>query len=602
MMDENNRNFLLALVLSVVVIFAWQAFFIPKDVQKPRPQQTAEQSQQTPASQPGAVPQPSVDNAPAAPGSAASSVPTTKTREAAIANSARVRIDTPSLDGSIALKGARIDDLTLKLFKETVKPNSESVTLLSPSGSPHPYYSEQGWTAAPNSGVKVPNSSTVWTAEGQGTLTPEHPVTLTYDNGGGLTFRRTVAVDSDYMFTITQEVENKSGKQVTLYPYSLISRHGQPQTANFYILHEGLIGFLGDEGLKEIKYKQAIEDGTKTFKGMSGWVGITDKYWATAVIPDQKAAYDAHFKSWNANERQDFQSDFLLGPVKVDAGAKQSVTSRLFAGAKQTHLLDNYEEKLGINRLELLIDWGWFHFITKPLFFALDFFYRQIGNFGIAILIVTVLVKLAFFPLANKSYESMSKMKKLQPEMVRIRERYADDRVKQQQAMMELYKKEKVNPMSGCLPIVIQIPVFFALYKSLYITIEARQAPFFGWIHDLSVPDPTTVFNLFGLLPWTPPHFLMLGVWPIIMGISMFVQMKLNPAPADPVQQKIFTYMPILFTFLLASFPAGLVIYWTWNNTLSIIQQSVIMRRQGVNVNLLENLGFSRKSASARKT
>jgi YidC/Oxa1 family membrane protein insertase len=288
--------------------------------------------------------------------------------------------------------------------------------------------------------------------------------------------------------------------------------------------------------------------------------------------------------------------------VTVEPGAKQAVTSRLFAGAKQTNLIDGYEERLGIHKFELMIDWGWFHFITKPLFFALDFFYRLLGNFGVAILLVTVLIKLAFFPLANKSYESMSKMKKLQPEVERMRERYKDDRVKQQQAMMEMYRKEKINPMSGCLPILIQIPVFFALYKVLYITIEARHAPFFGWIQDLSAPDPTTIFNLFGLIPWDPPQFLMLGVWPLIMGITMFVQMKLNPAPADPVQQKIFTWMPVLFTFMLASFPAGLVIYWAWNNSLSILQQWFIMRRQGVEVNLLENMGLRKSAGSTGKS
>lgn len=617
MMDENNRNFLLALVLSVLVIFTWQILFVPREDQQGRQPQTAEQSQQqTPSSQPGTLtqpaqtpagqaaktPQPSAGapavSTPAAPGA----MPSIKSREAILQDTPRVPIETPSLQGSISLKGARIDDLTLKRFRVSVKPNSEKVTLLSPSGSPAPYYAEYGWSVTPNAGIKVPNSDTIWTMETQGALSSEHPVTLAYDNGEGLIFRRTIAIDPDYMFTVTQEIENKSGKQVTLYPYALISRHGQPKTSGFYILHEGLIGVMGDEGLHEIKYKDALEAGTTTFKATSGWIGFTDKYWATALVPNQKASYEAHFRGWNVNNREDFQTDILFGPVTVEPGAKQSVSSMLFAGAKQTQLLDDYEEKLGINKFELMIDWGWFHFITKPLFYALDFFNRHIGNFGVAILIVTVLIKLAFFPLANKSYESMSKMKKLQPEMMRIRDRYKDDKVRQQQAMMEMYKKEKVNPMSGCLPIVIQIPVFFALYKVLYITIEARHAPFFGWIQDLSAPDPTTIFNLFGLIPWTPPQFLMLGIWPILMGISMFIQMKLNPAPADPMQQKIFTWMPVVFTFLLATFPAGLVIYWTWNNSLSILQQWVIMRRQGVEVNLLENLGLRKSAGSTGKS
>ena len=609
MMDENNRNFLLALVLSVLVIFTWQALFVPREDPQLAEQQKAQQTQQaqTPGGQqPSVTPQPSAGGAPAAPGSAAPAIPpgapVVKPRDAVLTEAPRIPIDTPSLQGSIALKGGRIDDLTLKHFKETVKRDSERVTLLSPSGSQRPYYAEYGWSVAANAGVTVPGAETVWTADTQGPLTPDTPITLSYDNGEGLIFRRTISVDPDYMFTVTQKVENNTNDQVTLYPYALIARHGQPQTSGMFILHEGLIGVMGEEGLQEIDYSDAAEAGTTTFKAKSGWIGITDKYWATTIIPDQQASYEAHFRSWTTNNRSDFQTDFLLGPVSVDPGATQSVSSLLFAGAKQTNLIDGYEEKLGISKFELLIDWGWFHFITKPLFYALDFFNKHVGNFGVAILIVTVLIKLAFFPLANKSYESMSKMKKLQPEMMRLRDRYKEDRVRQQQAMMELYKKEKVNPMSGCLPILIQIPVFFALYKVLYVTIEARHAPFFGWVQDLSAPDPTSIFNLFGLIPWAPPEFLLVGIWPILMGITMYIQMKLNPAPADPIQQQIFTWMPLLFTFLLATFPAGLVIYWTWNNALSILQQWVIMRRQGVEVNLLENMGWRKSAGTTGKS
>jgi YidC/Oxa1 family membrane protein insertase len=397
------------------------------------------------------------------------------------------------------------------------------------------------------------------------------------------------------MFTITQEVENRSGKPIVLHPYALISRHGQPHVEGLYILHEGLIGVMGEEGLKEITYKDAIEKKEIKFQNTSGWLGFTDKYWASALIPNQTSPYTARFKADPVNSATFFQTDYMLGPVTVAPGEKQAVSSMLFAGAKQVNVIDAYETKYSIKLFERMIDWGWFYFITKPLFHALDFFYRHVGNFGLSILIVTVLVKLAFFPLANKSYESMSKMKKLQPEMKRLQERYKDDRMKQQQELMALYKKEKINPMSGCLPIVIQIPVFFALYKVLYVSIEMRHAPFFGWIQDLSAPDPTTIFNLFGLIPWDPPALLMLGVWPIIMGITMFLQMKLNPAPPDPAQ--IFTWMPVMFTFLLASFPAGLVIYWSWNNILSMLQQWFIMKRQGVEVNLLENIGITRKGA-----
>ncbi len=583
MMDENNRNFLLALVLSVIVLFGWQAFFAPKQVPPPPPQ-TAQEMPAAPV-QPGA-PQPvgaqqPASPSPGAPGASASApAPVAQTREAVLAASPRVAIDTPSLRGSIALKGARIDDLVLKEFTVTVKPGSENVTLLSPLGSPDAYYTEQGWTAAVSEGVKVPSPDTEWTAETQTPLTPATPVKLVWNNGDGIIFHRTIAVDQDYMFTVTQEVENKSAKPVTLFPYALISRHGRPKTAGLYILHEGLIGVLGDQGLHEIKYTTAADADydsvsrsniTQFADVKSGWLGITDKYWATALIPPQNATYTGDFKVFNAKQPgEQFQTDFLLSPITVAPGAKQSVSSMFFAGAKQVNLIDAYRDKYNIKLFDRMIDWGWFWFFTKPLFHAIDFFYHLIGNFGVAILIVTVLVKLLFFPLANKSYELMSKMKKLQPEIKRLQERYKDDKMKQQQGLMELYKKEKVNPMAGCLPIVIQIPVFFALYKCLYVSIEMRHAPFFGWIQDLSSPDPTTIFNLFGLIPWMPPHFLMIGVWPLIMGVTMFLQMKLNPTPPDPVQQQIFTWMPVLFTFMLASFPAGLVIYWTWNNTLSI--------------------------------
>jgi YidC/Oxa1 family membrane protein insertase len=604
-MEENNRNFLLAMALSIMVLFTWQAFFVKPEAERAQ-QEAVQQAQNNPAQQqpamPGAPPQPGVAQAPSGTPAAPAVAPGLN-RDAVIAASPRIGIDTPSLKGSIALKGARIDDLVLKEFRVSVKPGSQNVILFSPSGSPEPYYVEHGWAAAPDAGVKVPTPDTVWTSEANAALAPGKPVTLTYDNGEGVIFRRTFTVDEEYMFTIGQEVENKTAKPITLHPYALISRHGKPHVEGLYILHEGLIGVLGDEGLEEITYSDALEKKNYTFKAQSGWMGFTDKYWAGVLIPDQSTPYEAHFTASKVNNREFFQTDYLLGPVTAQPGAKQTVSSMVFAGAKQVNVIDAYETKHGIKLFERMIDWGWFYFITKPLFHALDFFYRLVGNFGVAILIVTVLVKLLFFPLANKSYESMSKMKKLQPEMKRLQERYKDDKMKQQQELMALYKKEKINPMSGCLPILIQIPVFFALYKVLYVTIEMRHAPFFGWIQDLSAPDPTTIFNLFGLIPWDPPQMLMLGVWPIIMGITMFLQMKLNPTPPDPVQAQIFTWMPVLFTFLLASFPAGLVIYWSWNNILSMLQQYFIMRRQGVEINLLENIGIVRKGAgTAGKT
>jgi YidC/Oxa1 family membrane protein insertase len=348
-----------------------------------------------------------------------------------------------------------------------------------------------------------------------------------------------------------------------------------------------------------VSYTKAAE-GPQTWRSTGGWLGITDKYWAATLIPDQSAPIQSRFSSGQTGPLKTYQTDYLSDAVQIAPGAKTEVTGRLFAGAKEVQVVDSYETKHGISRFELLIDWGWFYFITKPLFYALDFFYKQVGNFGIAILVVTVLIKIIFFPLANKSYASLAKMKAAQPQMLAIKERYADDKMKLQQAMLELYRKEKINPLAGCWPVLIQIPVFFALYKVLFVTIEMRHAPFYGWIHDLAAPDPTTIFNLFGLIPWAPPAFLMLGAWPLIMGVTMWVQMKLNPPATDPTQRIIFAWMPVLFTFMLASFPAGLVIYWTWNNALSIAQQAYIMRRNGVKVELWDNLksSFSNKKAA----
>jgi YidC/Oxa1 family membrane protein insertase len=443
----------------------------------------------------------------------------------------------------------------------------------------------------------VPGNDTEWKVEKGGPLTPDAPVTLVWDNGQGLTFRRMIAVDRDYMFKITDSVENKTGQEVTLYPYALISRHGLPKTLGYYILHEGPIGVLGEEGLKELHYADLLkEGGTKAYKDTSGWIGITDKYWATALIPEQATPYQAKF-SGTKGAKDLFQVDYLFNAVPIPPGGTAASTTHFFAGAKEVNLVQAYAEQLGAKRFDLLIDWGWFYFITKPLYRLLHWLTLLLGNYGLAILATTVLVKLAFFPLANKSYESMAKMKKLQPEMEKLRERYKDDRVKQQQELMALYKDQKINPMSGCLPIVLQVPVFFALYKVLFVTIDMRHAPFFGWIKDLSAPDPTSLFNLFGLLPYHVPEMLHVGVWPLIMGVTMWVQMQLNPQQPDPVQQKIFNWMPVIFTFMLASFPSGLVIYWAWNNVLSLIQQYTIMRKNNTEVHLWKNLGIDKMRA-----
>ncbi|MGE3528506.1 MAG: membrane protein insertase YidC [Methyloceanibacter sp.] len=599
-MDENNRNFILAILLSLGVLFAWQFFFLPQQPQAPETKPTAQQEQQQQQAEPG-PPQPQSGAAPGTGAPQAGAAAVALTREEALAKSPRIAIDTPSLKGSIALKGGRIDDLTLKDYRETVEPSSPQVVLLSPAGGPHAYYAESGFVGGTAGGdLGLPDGETLWTAASETPLSPDSPVTLTYDNGKGLKFTRTIAIDDKYMFTIDDKVTNSGTEAVTLYPYALISRHETPHVQGFYILHEGLIGVV-DDGLQEITYSTALESTEpEQFKSQKGWLGITDKYWATVAIPEQDKPFEAKFSGRVVDGRDIFQTDYLMGPLAIAPGETGQAQGRVFAGAKEVNVVDGYAATYAIPRFERLIDWGWFYFLTRPLFYALDYFYKLVGNFGVAILIVTVIIKLILFPLANKSYVSMSRMKKLAPEMQRIKERYGDDRMRQQQAMMDLYKKEKVNPASGCLPILVQIPIFFALYKVLFITIEMRHAPFFGWIQDLSAPDPTTIFNLFGLIPWQPPALLMIGVWPIIMGITMWVQMKLNPAPPDPVQAKIFAWMPVFFTYLLASFPAGLVIYWAWNNFLSVIQQSVIMARQGVEIPLLENLGFKPNKSKAK--
>jgi YidC/Oxa1 family membrane protein insertase len=611
----DQKNTIIAILLSVIILIAWQYFYSGPQVEKQKQaQQTAQQQQaQTEAQSqtPGTAPVPGTQATPGtapAPGAPAMR-PGTASRDSVIAGSQRIQIDTPRLRGSIALKGSRFDDIALKDYRETVDPKSPNINLLSPGGSPNPFYAEFGWVAPAGSNVKLPNADAVWTAATPGPLTHTQPVVLSWDNGEGLTFRRTIAVDANYMFTINETIENTGANAATIYGYGLISRHGTPKTEGFYILHEGLIGVLGDGKLHEISYSSIAGEPPQVLKSTGGWLGITDKYWAATLVPDQAVPMQARFASSKIGALDTYQTDYLLDATNIAPGAKVSSQARLFAGAKEVAVVDGYETQHGIKNFELLIDWGWFYFITKPMFYALDFFFRWSGNFGIAILAVTVIIKIFFFPLANKSYASMARMKAVQPQMLEIRDRFKDDKVKQQQAMMELYRQEKINPISGCLPILIQIPVFFALYKVLFVTIEMRHAPFFGWIKDLSAPDPTTIFNLFGLIPWDPSvvpvlgPFLMLGVWPLIMGVTMFVQMKMNPSPPDPTQKMIFDWMPIFFTFLLASFPAGLVIYWAWNNFLSVLQQGAIMRKHGVKIELFDNIkGMFGKSAADKKS
>ena len=583
-MNQDNKNLFLAIGLSSAVLLGWNYFYGVPQMQKQK--EAASLAQAT-----SSVPVAAQPNA-AAPAGAAP-VDVALTREEALAKSPRIRLSAPRLTGSIALKGARIDDISLVNYRETTDPKSPNIVLFEPAGAPNPYYAEFGFVGAAGTKVALPNAQTEWMAD-KDVLTPQSPVTLTFDNGQGLVFTRTISVDANYMFAVKDTVANTGTEPVTLYPYTLIARRNIPKLAGFGALHEGLLGIVGDSRIQEITYSkiEKATNGKEVLEGTAGWLGFTDKYWASALIPEQNVPFKATFSAFG-DVAKTYQTDTLGEAITLEPKSSADVTSHLFAGAKETNTIETYQNALGIKNFDLMIDWGWFYFITKPLFKVIDFIYKFIGNFGLAILMVTVLLRGALFPIANKSYQSMAKMKQVQPQMNEIKERFADDKQKQQQALMELYKKEKINPVSGCLPMLIQIPIFFALYKVILVTIEMRQAPFFGWIKDLSVPDPTHVINLFGLLPFDPtflPPFLHIGIWPLIMGVTMFLQMKMNPEPADPVQKQMFTYMPIIFTFMLGTMPAGLVIYWTWSNILSILQQSFIMKRAGVKIELFDNL------------
>lgn len=589
---DNQVNVLIAIVLSMAVLLGWSYFFATPQMEAEKARQTRDAALKTAPSTNSTANAPLATSGAQAP---AAAIAATKpaTREQGIAASPRIAIATPSLRGSIALKGAAFDDLSLLNYHETVDPKSPNIVLFSPLSEVGGYFARLGWVAS-GKPVKVPDSETLWTAKTPGPLKPDSPVKLEWDNGEGLIFRRIVSVDENYMFSINDEVENTSANDVALKPFARLFRFGAPKTPSVWIQHEGLLGVPGDAGLQEITFHNATSEPPARFEGKTGgWLGITDKYWASAIIPDQKVAYNANLEGEapkDAKQLPMFLAEFEAVPLVVPAGSVASVKTNLYAGAKKTSLIETYGEDLGIEKFDLMIDWGWFYFLTKPMNHALTWLYGILGNFGFAILALTVIVKLLFYPLANKSYVSMAKMKKLQPQMEALRERFKDDKSRMQQELMQLYQKEKINPAAGCLPILVQIPVFFALYKVLYTSIDMRHAPFIGWIQDLSAPDPTSIFNLFGLLPFGVPAFLLVGVWPIIMGVTMWIQMQLNPPQPDPVQQQIFSWMPLIFTFLLATFPAGLVIYWAWNNTLSIIQQWYITKQQGAEIHLGANV------------
>ena len=591
-MNDNKPeggNLIAAMVLCLAVLVGWQYFFVSPQLERQRQaaEQAAKQAETTPAT--AAAP-----GAPAVPGAPTTAQPSGQPlpREAVLAASgARLTFENAKVDGSIRLTGAQIDNLRLKDYRETVDPKSPEIVFLTPTGSLGATFAEIGWTRAPGSATPVPDANTVWTVDGGATLTPATPVTLTWANGQGLLFKRRIALDDNYMFTVTDTVENQSTAPVTLYPYAVVAREGEPKHQANWILHEGLVGVLDGTLQDKTTYAEMREYETKELKldSTGGWVGITDKYWMATLIPPQKEKFTGRFSVTTDAGKEVFRADYLLAARNVQAGGAVTVTHHVYAGAKVVSLIEDYQQKFGINRFDMTIDWGWFSFITYWMFKGLDWFNKLVGNFGVAIILLTIVVKILFFPLANRSYESMAKMKKVQPQMKELQERYKEDRMKQQQEMAALFKREKVNPMMGCLPIFIQIPVFFSLYKVLFVTIEMRHAPFFGWIQDLAAGDPTSLFNLFGLLPYAVPSWLHIGVWPVLMGITMWFQSKMNPPATDPVQQQMMTMMPPVFTYMMAQFPAGLVIYWTANNLLSMLQQYVIMRRMNVPIELGKN-------------
>jgi len=564
----DNKNVFVAIALSMSVLLFWGAF-----IEKPQPiNNNTEQ----------VINNKNIKNSEEINKITPNLNPSFKTktvsRKESIDGSSRIRIENNHIRGSISLKGGLIDDVSFKNYKKDLA-NEENITLLNPKDTLNGYFIETGWTSIGNK-IKVPTINSDWLVSGNKVLTQNNPITLKWENDSKIIFKRKIELDEKYLFRITQEVENNSNQAVELFPYAQITRNKKPDDLqNFYISHEGFISVF-DEELKEDDYDD-IEDKKIVREVDEGWFGITDKYWVTAIVPPKNKNFKSTFLFNNG-----FKANYISNqPVNIAPTNKGSNELRLFVSAKEVETIDNYASNQKIKKFDLVIDWGWFYFFTKPLFFIIDYLFKFSGNFGIAIVLITMGIRIIFFPLANYSFRSMAKMKALQPEMVRLKEIHKEDKVKLQQEMMALYRKEKVNPASGCLPILIQIPFFFAIYKMLFISLEMRHQPFFGWIKDLSAQDPSSLFNLFGLIPWDPPSFLIIGIWPILMGLSMFVQQKLNPAPADPIQAKIFMFFPLFLTIILASFPSGLVVYWTVNNILTIAQQWVIMKKTKIKTN-----------------
>ncbi len=558
-MNYNKLNLFATIILSILIIFGWQHFY-----EKPRQKQL--QQQKNAYKQQNHVQQKSQTERLLPQSLVAKSL--IKTKEA------RISLKSELLSGSIRLSGLRFDDLILLKYKQDLSPDSPNVSLLAPSDSDKSYFMELGWYSA-DPELELPNSDSLWTSDSD-TLTPSKPVNLFWINNSGVKFYTKISMDENYLFTIDQTIENTTDKLIDVQNYGLINRKYNSTEKSVNILHQGPIATIGDE-LKEYSFENIKDKKIEKFKQSKvDWIGITDKYWLSSLIPDKTSLYSSNFTYSQKNGFEKFQIDFISPIMQLKSGENLRFSHKLFAGAKKVDLLDKYEKNYNIKLFDRAIDFGWFYIITKPIFNMMNFFYHYVGNFGISILIVTIIIKLAMFTLANKSYRSMKKMKSLQPEMDKIKEMYSKDKMRLNQEIMLLYKKEKVNPVSGCLPLIVQIPVFFAIYKVLYVTIEMRHAPFFGWIHDLSAPDPTSIFNLFGLIPFTPPSILMIGVWPILMALTMFFQQQMSPAPADPMQATVMKFMPLMFLVMFSSFPAGLLIYWSWNNILSILQQYCI--------------------------
>ena len=559
----DNKNVFIAIALSMSVLLFWAAFFeTPKQSDK-----SVSQNQVVKKSENQITP--SIDN---------SLIVRKISREESIAKSKRIKIENNNIIGSLSLKGGLIDDISFKNHKQNLQ-NKKNVEFLNPAETKDGFYAETGWTSI-NNEIKVPNKETVWNVVGNNILKDNQSVTLEWNNGNGIVFKKIIKLDDKFLFRITQQVKNNTKKSIDLYPYAQLTRNKIPDDIqNFYISHEGFIGVF-DEELKEDDYDD-IEENKIVRDANEGWLGITDKFWVMALVPPVQENFKSTFLYNNS-----FKANYILNnPTTISSSSSASSDVRLFVAAKEVETIDSYAKNENINKFDLVIDWGWFYFFTKPLFFVIDYLFKYSGNFGVAIVIITIAIRLIFFPLANYSFRSMAKMKAVQPEMMRLKELHKEDKVKLQQEMMALYRKEKINPASGCLPVLIQIPFFFAIYKMLFISLEMRHQPFFGWIKDLSDKDPTSIFNMFGLIPWDPPSFLIIGIWPILMGASMWVQQKLNPAPTDPVQAKIFAFFPLFLTIILASFPSGLVVYWTINNILTIAQQWVIMKKTKVKTN-----------------